>query len=78
MLVQNIVISSDVSVGIADILHNTSYSYKMHLHCDSKPLKSAVCYYNLYYVNIAWGSFWCERWQQLFAFLLYHLKTIVD
>jgi len=29
----------------------------------------------LYYVNIAWGSFWCERWQQLFAFLLYQLKN---
>ncbi|CAM1341002.1 conserved hypothetical protein [Tenacibaculum aestuarii] len=24
------------------------------------------------YVNIAWGGFWCARWEQLFAFLLYH------
>tara|TARA_R110000850_G_scaffold14923_6_gene47094 strand:- start:495 stop:605 length:111 start_codon:yes stop_codon:yes gene_type:complete len=22
------------------------------------------------YVKIALGSFWCERWEQLFAFLL--------
>ncbi len=26
-------------------------------------------YYNANYVNIAWGNFWCERWQQLFTFL---------
>jgi len=27
------------------------------------------------YVNIALGSFWCERWEQLFAFLLYLFST---
>ncbi len=29
------------------------------------------------YVNIALGSFWCERWKQLFAFLLYQIVQII-
>ncbi len=29
------------------------------------------------YVNIALGSFWCEGWKQLFAFLLYQIVQII-
>ncbi len=39
MLVQNMVICSDVSVGIADILHNTSYSDKNIIKRRRLPLK---------------------------------------